>query len=149
MKRKAELTSDRDGAQKDKEIGRGPQRKAENGPQKGVEASEIAWVHLNPSGDNSISLSGSVMESSTASSGHAAQEPVQLKQNSPQSLSGPVCRGLQLKKSSAPTEPQRLSYEMLNYSAQAIRPKSQFSSGRIAHKASAAQFAGLFSSGRP
>ena len=65
MKRKAGLTSDRDEAQRNKENGRGPQRKTENGPRKGVEASEIAWVHLSPSGDDSISLNGSVMESST------------------------------------------------------------------------------------
>ena len=52
------LTSDSDGAQKEKEIGRGPQRKTVNGPRKDVEASEIAWVHLSLIGDNSIHLGG-------------------------------------------------------------------------------------------
>ena len=65
MKRKAGLTSDRDEAQRDKETRKGPQRKTENGLQKCVEASEIAWVHLSPSDDDSIILSSSVMESST------------------------------------------------------------------------------------
>ena len=79
MKRKAGLTRDRDEAQRDrdeaqrdKETGRGPQRKTENGPRKGIEASEIAWVHLSPSGDDTISLSC------------------------------PICRALQLNKASAP-----------------------------------------------
>ena len=40
--RKAGLTSDRDGALKDKETGRGPHRKTENGPQKVGEVSKIA-----------------------------------------------------------------------------------------------------------
>ena len=52
IKRKAGLTSDKDGAQKDKMTGRGLQRKMENGTRKDVEASEIVWVHLNPSVDN-------------------------------------------------------------------------------------------------
>ena len=106
MKRKAELTSDRDGAQRDKETERGPQRKVKNGPRKGVEASEIAWVHLSPSGDDSISLSGLVMESSTTSLGHAAQEPVKLRQNSPQSLSGQF---VELFSSESPQRPRSLS----------------------------------------
>ena len=63
IKKKAGPTSDEDGAQKDKATGRGLQRKTENGPRKGVEASKITWVHLNPSGDDSINLSGSVMKS--------------------------------------------------------------------------------------
>ena len=41
IKKKAGLTSDEDGAQKEKATGRGLQRKMENGPRKGVEASEI------------------------------------------------------------------------------------------------------------
>ena len=57
-KRKAGLTSDGDGALRDKETGRGPQRKTENGPQKDLEASEIDWVHLSPSCDSSIHLGG-------------------------------------------------------------------------------------------
>ena len=39
IKRKAGLTSDRDGAQKGKMTGRGLQRKIENSPRKNVEAS--------------------------------------------------------------------------------------------------------------
>ena len=58
IKRKAGLTSDRDGAQKDKMTGRGLQRKMENGPHKDVEASKIVWVHLNPRDDNIIHLGG-------------------------------------------------------------------------------------------
>ena len=58
IKIKVRLTSDREGAQKDKETGRGPQSKTENGPRKDVEASEIAGVHLSPIGDNSIHLGG-------------------------------------------------------------------------------------------
>ena len=54
IKRKAGQTSNRDGAQKDKATERGPQRKMKNGPRKDVEASEIIWVHLNPSVDNII-----------------------------------------------------------------------------------------------
>ena len=65
IRKQAGPTSDEDGAQKDKATGRGLQRKMANGPQKGMEASEIVWVHLSPSGDDSVSLSGSVMESST------------------------------------------------------------------------------------
>ena len=56
IKRKAGLTSDRDGTQKDKATGRGLQRKMENSPRKDVEASEIVWVHLNRSDDNIIHL---------------------------------------------------------------------------------------------
>ena len=59
IKKKAGLTSDEDGAQKDKTAGRRLQRKMENGPQKGVEASEIVWVHLNSSEENIIHLDGS------------------------------------------------------------------------------------------
>ena len=59
QKKKAGLTSDEDGAQKDKVTGRGHQRKMENGPQKGREASKIVWAHLNSSDDNVIHLSGS------------------------------------------------------------------------------------------
>ena len=40
IKKKAGLISDEDGAQKDKMTRRGLQRKKENGPRKGVEASE-------------------------------------------------------------------------------------------------------------
>ena len=57
INRKAGLTSDRDGAQKDKMTGGGLQRKMEKGPRKDVEASEIVWVYLNPSVDNIIHLS--------------------------------------------------------------------------------------------
>ena len=57
IKRKAGLTSYRDRSQKDKMIGKGLQRKMKNGPRKDVEASEIVWVHLNPSVDNIIHLS--------------------------------------------------------------------------------------------
>ena len=42
IKRKAGLISDRDGAQEDKVIGKGLERKMENDPQRDVEASEIA-----------------------------------------------------------------------------------------------------------
>ena len=42
IKRKAGLTSDREGALRDKETGRGPQRKRENGPRKDVETSKTA-----------------------------------------------------------------------------------------------------------
>ena len=41
IKKKARQTSDEDGAPKDKGIGRGLQRKMENGPRKGVETLEI------------------------------------------------------------------------------------------------------------
>ena len=58
IKRKAGLTSDKDGAQKDKMTRKGLQRKMENGLRKDVEASEIVWVHLNPSVDNIIHLEG-------------------------------------------------------------------------------------------
>ena len=59
IKKKAGQTSDEDGAQKDKATGRGLQRKMENGPRKGVEASEIFWAHLNSRDDNIIHLGGS------------------------------------------------------------------------------------------
>ena len=59
IKKKAGLTSDEDGAQRDKTTGRDLQRKMENGPQKGVEASEIVWVHLNSSDNNIIHFGGS------------------------------------------------------------------------------------------
>ena len=42
INRKTRLTSDKDGAQKDNEIARGPQRKTVNGPRKDAKASEIA-----------------------------------------------------------------------------------------------------------
>ena len=58
IKRKVGLTSDGDGAQKDKAAERGPQRKMENSPRKDEEVSEIIWVHLNPSVDNIIHLGG-------------------------------------------------------------------------------------------
>ena len=58
IKRKAGLTSERGGAQKDKMTGRGLQRNMENGPRKDAEASEIVWVHLNPSDNNIIHLGG-------------------------------------------------------------------------------------------
>ena len=41
IKKKAGLTNDEDGALKDKATGRGPQRKMQNGPRKGTEASDI------------------------------------------------------------------------------------------------------------
>ena len=41
IKKKARQTSDEDGAPKDKGIGRGLQRKMENGPRKGMETLEI------------------------------------------------------------------------------------------------------------
>ena len=59
IKKKAGLTSDEDEAQKDKTTGRGTQRKMENGPQKGVEASKIDWVRISLSDDNAIHLGGS------------------------------------------------------------------------------------------
>ena len=58
IKRKAGLTSDRDGAQKDKMTEKGLQRKMVNGPRKDAEASEIVWVHLNPSVGNITHLGG-------------------------------------------------------------------------------------------
>ena len=42
IKKKAEQTSDEDESSKDKDTGKGPQRKMENDPQKGVGTSEIA-----------------------------------------------------------------------------------------------------------
>ena len=51
-------------------------------------------------------------------------------------------------KASAPRSPAA-QFDELDYSTPAMRPKSQFNSSRIAHKASTAQFAELFSSGRP
>ena len=135
MKRKAGLTSDRDGAQRDKEIGRGPQRKTNNGPRKGVEASEIAWVHLSPSGDDSISLNGSVMESSTAQlrpcgpRANSAQAEEPTKPQRPNLQSSSAQEGL---------SPRSLvaQFDELSYSTQAMQPNSQFSSGYSAHKAS-------------
>ena len=59
INKKAGLTNDEDGAPKDKATGRGLQRKMENGPRKGAEASAIVWVHLNSSDDNAIHLGGS------------------------------------------------------------------------------------------
>ena len=59
IKKKAGLTSDEDGAQKDKATGRGLQKKMENGPRKGVEESKIIWAHLNLRDDNAIHLGGS------------------------------------------------------------------------------------------
>ena len=59
IKKKTGQTSGEDGAQKDKVTGRGLQIKIENGPQKGVEASEIVWAHLNSRDDNVIHLDGS------------------------------------------------------------------------------------------
>ena len=58
-KRKAGLTSDRDGTLREKETGRGPQRMTENGPRRDAGASETAWDHLSPSCDNGIHLGGS------------------------------------------------------------------------------------------
>ena len=58
IKRKAGLTSEGDGARKDRMTERGLQRKMENSPRKDVEASEIVWVHLNLSDDNIIHLGG-------------------------------------------------------------------------------------------
>ena len=58
IKKKAALTRDEDGAQKDKATGRGHQRRTENGPQKGVEASEIVWAHCNSKDYNVIHLGG-------------------------------------------------------------------------------------------
>ena len=40
IKRKAGLTSSEDEAQRDNEIGRGPQRKKENGPRRDAESSK-------------------------------------------------------------------------------------------------------------
>ena len=59
IKKKVGQTSGEDGAQKDKAIGRGLQRKMEKGPRKGVEASKIVWAHLNSRDDNVIHLGGS------------------------------------------------------------------------------------------
>ena len=105
MKRKVGLASDKDGAQIDKETGTGPQRKIENGPRKGVEASEITWVHLSPSGDDSISLNGKVHRL-LSPHGHSTQSLV-------------------------------AQFDELNYSAEAMQPKSQISSGYSSQKASA------------
>ena len=58
-KRKAGLTNNREEALRYKETGRDPQRKTENGPRRGAEASETTWDHLSPSCDNGIHLSGS------------------------------------------------------------------------------------------
>ena len=52
IKKRAGQTSDEDRALKDKAIGRGLQRKMENGPRKGTETSETVWAHLNPRDDN-------------------------------------------------------------------------------------------------
>ena len=59
IRKKAGLTIDEDGAQKNKATRRGLQRKMENGPQKGVKASEIDWVRINLSDDNAIHLGSS------------------------------------------------------------------------------------------
>ena len=59
IKKQAGQKNDEEGAQKVKAIGRGLQRKRENGPRKGVEASEIVWAHLNSRDDNVIHLGGS------------------------------------------------------------------------------------------
>ena len=59
IKKKTGQTIDEDGAPKDKAIGRGLQRKMENGPRKDVETSEIVWAHLSSRDDNVIHLSGS------------------------------------------------------------------------------------------
>ena len=67
IKKKARLTSDEDGAQKDKTTRRGLQRKMENDPRKGVEASKIVWVHLNSSDENIIHLGGSPPLTATVS----------------------------------------------------------------------------------
>ena len=58
-KEKTRQTSDEGGAPKDKATGRGLQTKMENAPQRGVETSEIVWVHLNSRDDNVIHLDGS------------------------------------------------------------------------------------------
>ena len=60
IKKKAEQTSDEDEAPKDNATGKGPQRKMENDPQKGVGTSEIAWAHHNSKDDDVIRLSGSL-----------------------------------------------------------------------------------------
>ena len=59
-KKKAEQTSDDDEAPKDKATGKGPQRKMENDPQKGVGTSEIVWAHHHSKGDDVIRLSCSL-----------------------------------------------------------------------------------------
>ena len=60
IKKKAEQTSDEDEALKDKATEKGPQRKMENDPQKGVGTSEIIWAHRNSKDDDAIHLSGSL-----------------------------------------------------------------------------------------
>ena len=59
-KEKSGQTSDEDEAPKDKAIGKGLQRKMENGPQKGVGTFEIVWAHRNLKDDDVIRLSGSL-----------------------------------------------------------------------------------------
>ena len=59
IKKKTGQTSDEDEAPKDKATGRGLQRKMENGPRKGVETSEIVWVHRNLKDDNVTHLGDS------------------------------------------------------------------------------------------
>ena len=63
IKKKVGRTSDEDRAPKGKAIGRGLQRKMENGPRKGTKTSEIVWAHLNSRDDNVIHLSGSPLNS--------------------------------------------------------------------------------------
>ena len=83
------------------------------------------------------------------SSGSAAH-----KASVPKSLSSSVCRALQLKKNSTPTEPQKL---ILTSSTAQLRPCSPRASSAQAvqlirpqrPRASVAQFAELFSLGRP
>ena len=60
IKKKAGQTNDEDEAPKDKAFRKHPQRKMENDLQKGVETSEIVWVHRNSKDDDVIHLSGSL-----------------------------------------------------------------------------------------
>ena len=66
ISKKGSSSTHKEKSRTDKQQGRSPKRKndwerspkMENGPRKDVEVSEIVWVHLNPSVDNIIHLSG-------------------------------------------------------------------------------------------
>ena len=93
-------------------------KKTENGPRKGVEASEIAWVHLSPSGDDSISLNGSVMESSTTPPKPCSPRVTSAQAIQPTRPQRPGAQQLSLTNSTTPPRPcsPRVS------SARAIQP---------------------------
>ena len=60
IKKKVGQINDKDEAPKYKAFGKHPQRKMENDPRKGMEISEIVWVHRNSKDDDVIRLSGSL-----------------------------------------------------------------------------------------